>query len=124
MGITSALGGTTLSNVQVLNQGLGTGIYLASYAVEAVGFTEYIYEEAVRQGMKVLNDIVNEGRIEEIDYFCDKFEINVLIPAYKFHTFWGILNPFCNSAFDAVYLVTISKFNAIKRLGFSATGQG
>lgn len=44
-----------------LNTAAGA-LYLAVYAMEAVGFTEFIYEEATQQGLNVLKQMRKKKR--------------------------------------------------------------
>lgn len=78
-------------------------LYLAVYAMEAVGFTEFIYEEATQQGLAVLKQMKTKKANKDIVYMARKFEDNVLLSGWNFHMNFGTLNPYTYPGFDVFW---------------------
>lgn len=91
----------------------GGALYLATYAMEAVGFTEFIYEEAVQQGIGVLKSMVAKKQYGDLIYMLHKFEDNVFYPGYHFHISYGPMNPFTYPGFHVFYQKAQEKINEL-----------
>lgn len=91
----------------------GVAIYIAEYIMEAVGFTEFIYEEAVQTGIAVLQTAKKAKMDEHIPELTRKFEENIFSKAYAFHLSYGFLNPFTYDAFDCFYKKAYKDYNMI-----------
>lgn len=95
-----------------LNTAAGA-LYLAVYAIEAVGFTEFIYEEATQQGLNVLKQMKRKKEGRELVYMAKKFRENVLTPGWVFHVNFGPINPFTYPGFDAFWTNSWNKYDSI-----------
>lgn len=82
---------------------VNTAIYLEAYIMEAVGFAEFINEEAVQQGIRLLKQIKLKKDYSTLIYMYNKFRINVMIPAWDFHINMGTLNPFTFVGFEVFF---------------------
>lgn len=91
----------------------GGALYLATYAMEAVGFTEFIYEEATQQGLRVLRQMKKKKGKKHLAYMGRKFRENVLNTAWVFHINFGSLNPYTNEGFEAFYSKAWKEFDSI-----------
>lgn len=80
-----------------------TALFLEQYIMEAVGFTEFIYEEACQQGLRVLKQMKKKKAFNDIKYMARKYEENVLAPAWAFHCSFGPLNPYTYRGFEVFY---------------------
>lgn len=95
-----------------LNTAAGA-LYLAVYAMEAVGFTEFIYEEATQQGLNVLKQMRKKKEGRELEYMARKFRKNVLERGYYFHLQFGTINPYTYPGFDAFWKKSWKKYDSI-----------
>jgi len=84
---------------------VSTAIYLEAYIMEAVGFAEFINEEAVQQGIRLLKQIKKQKDYTTLIYMYRKFTINIMIPAWDFHINMGTLNPFTFTGFEIFFNV-------------------
>lgn len=91
----------------------GGALYLATYTMEAVGFTEFIFEEAVQQGLRVLRQMKKKKGQKHLVYMAKKFRENVITPGWIFHVNFGGLNPYTNEGFEAFYTKAWREFDAI-----------
>jgi len=91
----------------------GGALYLATYAMEAVGFTEFIYEEAAQQGLRVLRQMKKKKGNKDLVYMAKKFRENVITPGWVFHLNFGGLNPYTNEGFEAFYTKAWREFDEI-----------
>lgn len=82
----------------------GAALFLSQYIMEAVGFTEFIYEEAVQEGLRVLKSMVKKKNRTDLNYMMDKFLDNIFTPAYQFHKTYGPLNPYTYPGFDVFFI--------------------
>jgi hypothetical protein len=82
---------------------VSTTLYLQQYMMEAVGFTEFIYEEATQQGIRVLRQMKKKKAYKDLPYMAKKFEDNIFNPAWAFHKNFGPLNPWTYPGFEAFY---------------------
>jgi hypothetical protein len=83
--------------------GVDAALYLASYEMEAVSFTAFIYYESVRWGIKFLKMIAHNESWCLLQYFSFKFFYGVFYDAYHFHVTFGPLNPFSKPGYDAMF---------------------
>lgn len=95
----------------------GGALYLATYVMEAIGFTEFIYEEATQQGLRVLRQMKKKKQNQHLVYMGKKFRENVITPAWLFHVNFGGLNPYTNEGFEAFYTKAWKEFDNIIYLG-------
>ena len=91
----------------------GIAIYIAEYIMEAVGFSEFIYEESVQTGIAVLRMAQKKKMFDHLPYLTRKFEENIFSKAYAFHLQYGFLNPFTYDAFHCFYRKAYSDYNLI-----------
>lgn len=91
----------------------GGALYLATYTMEAVGFTEFIFEEATQQGLRVLRQMKKKKGQKHLNYMGRKFRENVITPGWVFHVNFGGLNPYTNEGFEAFWNKAWKEFDAI-----------
>lgn len=83
--------------------GVSAVVFLLGYEMEAVSFTEFIYYEGIRWGIKFLKMIKHNESEELLEYFSFKFYYNIWQAAWGFHIMYGPLNPFSNNAYGVMY---------------------
>lgn len=81
----------------------GVAIFLSQYTMEAVGWTEFVYGEAVHEGMRILTQMSRKGHKDDMAYIAYKWIVNVFNPGWSFHKMYGTLNPYTYPAFEAMY---------------------
>lgn len=91
-------------------------MFLAQYTMEAVGFAEFIYEEACQQGVRVLKSMKKNKNTRDLNYMAAKFEKNVLQPALLFHKQYGTLNPYTYPGFDCFYNDISKQYHSVVAL--------
>lgn len=90
-----------------------TGLYLLTYEMEAVSFTNFLYEEAIQWGIRFLRLVKSHKDYDNLHYFLKKFYKNIWQPAAAFGYAYGPLNPYSWPGFKA-YLET--SYAALKKL--------
>lgn len=96
-------GTTGLSKLRWSVVGVDAALFLLAYEMEAVSFTEFIYYEGVRWGIKLLRIVKKHENWEGLVYFADKFVGDVWRPAYGFHVIYGPLNPWSVNGYQVMY---------------------
>lgn len=96
-----------------LNDIGSASLFLAQYSMEAVGFSEFIYEEACQQGVRVLKSMKKKKNTKDLKYMAEKYNTHVLQPALKFHKEYGTLNPYTYPGFDCFYADIQRQFKAV-----------
>lgn len=89
-------------------------LYLGAYVLEAVCFTEFIYHEALENGMRVLKQMEKRRNWSNLSYMKKKYLDNVYTPAWSFHKTFGPLNPWTYYAYECAYQLIWKEFQAIK----------
>lgn len=95
---------------------VSAGAYLAMYIMEAVGFSEFLYEESTQQYLRVLKSMKKKGTKSDMVYMAVKGRDNILVPAWAFHKNFGILNPWTYPGFEAFYVQAWEQLDSIIKL--------
>lgn len=107
---------STLKKITKLEDIGSKGLFLAQYTMEAVGFAEFLYEEACQQGVRVLKSMKKKKNTKDLNYMAQKFEANVLNPALIFHKQYGTLNPYTYPGFDCFFGDIQKQYKSIIKL--------
>lgn len=94
-------------------RGVLKAAYLSQYVMEAVGFTEFIFEESIQTGVAALKICAKQRDISNFIYMRNRLKNDVLFPGLKFHKQYGPLNPFTYPGFECFYTKVLQDIDAI-----------